>query len=449
MAALLLAASSTISPYAELYADGRDPHSLFSPKLLNRQLHLQLKEEPSRLSHRVGSEWFSFAVDFTMGTQLPPGQQTRFHGFFVSDGYVELRPVEGVELDLNLVMLNISASDGYRFSTYLFPGAALHLYVDAFDIDGIPLRIDFLGPDLDLVTIGKGLLLEQTPLEGEQISLTWGDIELRHVFGGKIFWPDNLVTAALDFFQGSAGILYSLWFSDSNFFDPQSSLGFRPFGDRDPYTSHHLGVYGSYEVLPELTLTGEYSAKLFEGTPKSGLLLRADWSGELFEDCQAHLGYQFRYYQRGFGPNVNLNETTTSPILPYREQVYATNSFEYFGVSKYFDQWSHSMMAELEYRPWEHVVLTAAVEYFFRAASDPEVHDKIIIHPLYGRLPGITELTYYRLGFEVYPWAEEQHHLSFLFTNKLVSLISGRPIDDSPALFTASPLLLILAEVEL
>lgn len=60
-----------------------------------------------------------------------------------------------------------------------------------------------------------------------------------------------------------------------------------------------------------------------------------------------HAGYQLRFYEQGFGPDERLSAPTIVDNTPLREDQYVTNSFEYFGISPFFDQLSHNVMAEV------------------------------------------------------------------------------------------------------
>ena len=140
------------------WADGRDPWSLLTPKLVNRELASQLDDGP-RLGRALGP--VDLAADVLIGTQIPGlwEGQSRFHGNFVVDGYAAVRVVDGIDVNLNLLIFNYTASEPARFGSQIIPSVAVHLYKDLFELDGDPVRGDVLAVDLDAVTLGNGLLL--------------------------------------------------------------------------------------------------------------------------------------------------------------------------------------------------------------------------------------------------------------------------------------------------
>ena len=113
----------------DIVADDRDDSTLLYRHPVDRQLFEQM-EDPGyayRLGPRKG--FITALSDVTMGTQqvLGASVQSRYHGWFLADTYVGVRPVLGLDINVNLLMLNPSASDGYRESSAVRPGLALHL----------------------------------------------------------------------------------------------------------------------------------------------------------------------------------------------------------------------------------------------------------------------------------------------------------------------------------
>ena len=226
LAAALLALAPEPAPAAQLgvagphnadtlgivWADGRDAWTLLDRKLVNRSLFEQLAAQGYRLAH--GRAEIAAAADTALGTevQTPSNELTRYHGFGVVDLYAAVRLLDAIDVNLTMLAMNASASDGYRASSQVLPDVALHVHHDLGTIGARPLRLDFVAIDLDEVTVGRGLLVEQVPLEGHAGSLRWGELELREIFGGRLFWPDDdLQTVSLRALGGDLELLVALW----------------------------------------------------------------------------------------------------------------------------------------------------------------------------------------------------------------------------------------------
>jgi hypothetical protein len=408
------------------WADGRDPWSLLTPKLVNRELASQLDDGP-RLGRALGP--VDLAADVLIGTQIPGlwEGQSRFHGNFVVDGYAAVRVADGIDVNLNLLIFNYTASEPARFGSQIIPSVAVHLYKDLFELDGDPVRGDVLAVDLDAVTLGNGLLLEQIPLEGEQMALRWRHFELRHVFGGRVFWGDNLATGSLSAFDGRLGALYAAWIGDQSVSARDLTLS---VGPRTDFVSHFVGGFARYDWADVAGVAVEYSARVGDGPARHALLLRGDLTAEFVGELRGHLGYQFRWYQDRFGPRRALEQTTTTPVAPSRESAYATNSFEYFTLSEALEQWSHTVMAEVRGRIGRHrggwlgerLGLNLSIELLTRAARDNQVAaPRIFDIAGFGSGTGYFVRPYFRAGVEVYPWPELPHRVTALVTNKVVS----------------------------
>jgi hypothetical protein len=174
-----------------IFWDGRDPYTLLDRHPVDRQVLAQRNAQPER---RIPTaDWLVALADLSIGTQQAwtGGAQTRFHGYFVADTYVGALIAPGLEGNLNMLVLNPSASDGYRVSSAVVPGFTLHARYPLPRIAGSPLRLDVLGTDLGWVTIGRGLLLEQTPLEGVMAGLSWRDVQGRYMFAGRGLWEGD------------------------------------------------------------------------------------------------------------------------------------------------------------------------------------------------------------------------------------------------------------------
>ncbi|HEV8248105.1 MAG TPA: hypothetical protein VGP93_20160, partial [Polyangiaceae bacterium] len=201
LAWLLLAQPARAEDRA-IYADDRDRFTLLDQHLLNRQLFLQLDNEEQ--GYRLGGGWdrVALAGDFDVGGQVTPdnSRQSRFHGYYLADTYLALRALEGLEANLNVLWFNPSASDGYRVSSQVSAGLALHGYYTFTRVLGEHLRVDLLGTDLGWVTTGAGLLLEQTPLEGVRAGASWREFSVDWMYGGRALWQDDdYITSTLSF----------------------------------------------------------------------------------------------------------------------------------------------------------------------------------------------------------------------------------------------------------
>lgn len=426
------AASASTALHAELplraaarvWAQGQETWTLLPRKLTNRDLRAQLEAE----TYRPGGELplLALAADASAGAQLARERTdlTRFHGFFVLDAYAELELLQGLALNFNLVALNPSASDGYRFSSQLLPGFAVHLSRDLFELAGEPLHLEFVAPDLDIVTLGRGLLLEATPLEGYAVGVDWNGWQVTSFLGGRVFWgDDDFVAVSASALSGLVGVTYSRWITEA-LPSPLAYPGAAPsLGGPEP-APFRPGVYADYltahagtSVTEHLRLEGEYGVRL-RTLPRHALLVRADFLDLDVRGLAVHLGYQFRYYGEGFGPRGRLRTTSTAPNLPYREDAYVTNSIEYLGLSASFDQWSHTVTAEVDAPVSRHVLLFGWGELWRRYLDGGE---RVVYVQRFGRAPGASTETYFRAGLRLLPWPELPHRLSAYLTNKLVS----------------------------
>ncbi|MBN1962016.1 MAG: hypothetical protein JW841_13805 [Deltaproteobacteria bacterium] len=416
---------------AKPWANGQDTWTLMPRKLINRNLHSQLEFEPYRFDSQL--PYFALAADASIGAETTRKRTdlSRYHGFFVIDTYAEIEAMNTIAVNLNLAMFNPSASDGYRFSSQVLPGAALHLHRDLFDIAGKPLHIEFIAPDLDLVTIGTGLLIEEVPLEGFAIGLQRGDIEWRTTFAGRVFWADDdFINSTINIFNGAFGIGFSRWLTETESaalvypLDETSLQNETTVLYKTAKAADYLSGFIKISPLPFMRLLGEYGAHLRSPLKSSrqAFMVRADLMPLSLNRINLHIGYQFRFYNKGFGPRKQLVTLSTAPNMPYRENAYVTNSFEYLGVTSNFRQWSHTVMGEAEVALFAHVTAFAYGEFWQRyLESRRDSKEPVLFIRRFGRAPGIASDFYYRAGFRIFPWPNLPNRLSVAITNKLVA----------------------------
>ncbi len=268
----------------DIVADDRDEYTLFYRHPVNRQIFEQMSDQS--FAYRLGPHTGPITAlsDVTMGTQqvIDAPSQSRYHGWFLADTYVGVRPVLGLDINLNLLMLNPSASDGYRVSGSVHPGLALHLYQDLFTVDHRPVRFDIMGTDLGWVTTGNGLLLESTPLEGVIGVARWKDWELKYMFSGRAFWyDDDYETFSLSALKRKIQVNFANW----QLHDPP--LGTLPpvpgydSGTPDLYSypmnhAYYATLATRWPIEPWLRLATEFGYRV-EKQPRVGALGRADF----------------------------------------------------------------------------------------------------------------------------------------------------------------------------
>ena len=422
----------------EVYGDGRDPWTLFTPKLVNRNLAEQLEDQPLRLGRNLGA--FSAAADLSVGAQVRTARalQSRFHGYFVADTFASVKLGSWLDANLNVTATNPSASDGYRLSSFVLPGLSLHLHPALPPLLGDEVRLDFLAPDLDLVTVGRGLLLEQVPLEGYRGGIRWKGFELSTVYAGQLYFTDDdFQTVILSALNGRVGALATWWDL------PASSAP-----DAPRVNSYYLGLFGELPLRSDLRLAAEAEARLTAGKLRPGALVRADFLSRDLGRWQVHGGWQFRYYARGFTPQALDERPATSPSLPYREEAYVTNTFEVLDLSRYYDQWSHTAMLEVRLRVVGPVSAVADLEGWLRFVADPGVLPRVVYAEGLGRVPGVVPSLAYRAGLEVRIDKPVPFRALALFTNKTVNS-SGWITEPVEQRFSRAPLLLLRLEASL
>ena len=237
--------------------------------------------------------------------------------------------------------------------------------------------------------------------------MTWG--------GRALFSDDNFLFAQATLWDGRLGLTYTSWFGD---------LSENEIGDNDQFVDSfhaiYLGAFFDVQPFDGFRIAGEYAARVDGGEVRSAAIARLDYRarGRLVVPVELHLGYQARMYLHRFGPRSLLVEPTQTPNTPRREDVYVTNSFEYFEFTPFFDQWSHTGMFELNARPFEQWRLFAQTELWYRLVDD--ALPRVVYSRRFGRFPGDHFDVFYRVGIDFFPWPKWPHRFSAYATNKAV-----------------------------
>lgn len=400
---------------ARAFLDPRDPFSLHDRRLLNRKLFDQLAR-PEQAHRLAAGQDFALATgDLGIGTQVawPDSTLAPFHGYFVLDAFTAMRVMPGVEVNLNLLTLNRTASAGYRRATSLYPGIAAHIDGVPFHLAGKPVRAEFITTDLGEVTIGKGLLIERVPMEGHAGRIKWGDdLEIYEVFGGETLWlNDDLQVLGADLWQGTLQLNALLWLLNEGV-------------ARADYLSLAFSVPG---LGPHWQLATELGLRLAidDGAPWAGAgLIRADYIDRFTPGGgRWHIGYQFRAYQKSFGPRTGaLQPVQTLPALPTREDAYVTNPALYFNISPLFDQWSHTVMLEARSPLLWRMDFWAEAEGVLRFARAREGDVARVVYERRDRaFPGWHAQVWLKAGLELRPFEGRPHRARLLFSNKHVA----------------------------
>ncbi len=411
---------------ADIVADDRDQYTLFYRHPVNRQIFEQMGTPAFKYRLFPQQSVFTALSDVTMGTQqtINAQSQSRYHGWFTADTYVGVRPVQGLDINMNLLALNPSASDGFRASSTFHPGLSLHLYHDLFKVDGSPVRFDILGPDLGWVTTGNGLLVESTPSEGVLGVARYKQWELKYQFIGRMYWSDDdYENIALSALKGKLQLNFVNWQKED---PPLGTLPIAPSYEYSGIKPSYPGGHAYYGTLvtrlpigDNLRLATEFGYRI-KKQPRMGAIVRADaivrdggWYG-------IHVGYQFRYYQAGFGPRDRLITPTWQFNTPLQQDAYVTNPFEYMGISQAYDQWSHTVMGEARLRRWG-LEVYGDTELWLRFARS-NTAPRFTSYTSDGfRAPGQSTSFYYQTGLRYYPWENLPHRASISVTNKQVN----------------------------
>lgn len=387
-----------------------DPWSLLDHRPANRRLWSQ------HAAHRnvPPTARSVMLADALTGTQVPRkgAYLGAWHGHAIIDGYAAARIGDNIDLNLNLIAYNMSASYGYRNITGVLPGVATHLHGT---IDG--MQADLLAIDLSTVTLGQGLMFEQLPLEGGMGRLKWDDTWVRLVVGGQLHYQSD------DLFMLTVGwrdwqLSYLTW--------P------RMFFDHWP---QWLNASGEVPGLPDSMRLGLEGIVRVDGDGRgrTAAMARVDWMPRL-PGGALHLGYQYRWYQRGVGPlGTELAEGFTAPAYIWREDTYATNAYEAYWPSGLFDQQWHTLMAEADVplgQPW--VVGRIETEVWLRLFDDPSgPEDSLpVVSPDGTALrwwPQPDLRVYYRAGLEFRVLRGRPDRLRIWVINKVADTEGGRP----------------------
>lgn len=427
-AAMLVCLQSLIvSAEDSIYEDARDPWSLQDKSLVNRQLHEQLTHPSQHFRLDTKGSRFAVAVDASTGGQQPlPGTdyaQTRFHGFFILDSYGAIRLFNSLDINLNLNFLNPSFCDGYHKSFQLLAGVSFHWKKSIFTLKKEPVIFHALIMDLDSVTIGSGLLIEQMLLEGFSFSLQWKDHSLSAHIAARVFWDnDDFLAIPLKLFGGKLTLLSAFWYFTESVPENNNTIFdiFRAASGIQEVTPY-VGVSSNFDIRNKFHLTAEYLMRIKNHKISNGIMLRGDYKEEVLSKAQFHVGYQFRFYEQGFGPIEEINQASVLPQIPERENIYATNSFEYFSISPWFSQFSHTIMTEFALFLTPKFQLFCELEYWLRMVHNKDKPNKILYVNGDNRAPGIWHNVYYKMGMKYRLFHGLPHRISIFVSNKWIA----------------------------
>ncbi|MBN2527789.1 MAG: hypothetical protein JXR76_15475 [Deltaproteobacteria bacterium] len=427
-AVLLLSTTAQTTWAGDIYADGRDHWSLMDKSPINRQLHEQLQDssQRTRLWQRPDSR-FAFMVDASTGGQqsLPETNydQTRYHGFFIFDSYGAVRLFDALDVNLNLNFLNPSFCDGYRKSFQLVAGMSIHYHHELFAMAGDLLVFNALLMDLDTVTFGEGLLIEQVPLEGFSFSLKWKEMSLSAHIAARVFWHyDDLLMMPLSLFNGRIKLLGAIWY----FTEPLPETDgdaldiFRTSNKIQSYFPF-VGISAQYDWKKQFRVSAEYLARIKSQHVSNAVLLRADLMYNSKSRFNLHLGYQFRFYQKEFAPLDSLSSATTAPQIPQRENTYVTNSFEYMSLSPWYNQLSHTAMTEVQLNVTSRVQLYYELECWFRWVFNNSADERVLYLNKRRRAPGVWKDIFFDVGLRYRLSRGLPHRVSVFVSNKWVA----------------------------
>lgn len=344
-----------------------DPWSLQQQRLQPRALFEQL--EAPRQAHRLtrGGEVFVAAADGTAALLVPLAGAARppWHGYYMLDLHAAVRAVEGLDVNLELLAFQVSASDGYHRAAQVSPGLSMHWYGALLELGDQPVRGDLVGLELGEITIGHGLLVERVYAEGLMGRLTWGGWELEQILAGQTtFQGDDLHVTRLSW-RDVIRAGWVNWVLEN--------------GDRAP---HYLNLSGALPGLgSDWRIAWEAAGRIsVQDQPAAAGLLRLDWRPA--HARAIHIGYQGRAYQQGFGPwGDKLVSGYDAPAMPWREDTYVTNALDYLTPSALYHQWSHTVMVEsltrLSARTWLDLNLEGRAWFF----NDPSGSTRYLPRP--------------------------------------------------------------------
>ncbi|MCA9545226.1 MAG: hypothetical protein KC613_12570 [Myxococcales bacterium] len=339
-----------------------DPMSLKRLRIPTIQVHEALAAQPHRLL-REGP--VVAAADAVVATAIPREDATiaQWHGYFLLDARAAARLGEHVELSLNAVAFQVTASSGYRALSGVSPGVTARAFGDVLRLGGAPLYAEVMGVDLGETTVGRGVLYERQLMEGGFARFQWRGWHASLLIGGQTH------NEADDLFVTTAG--FGRWLQLSWLVIPQ---------DQFERTPEYLSLSGDAPGLgPDWRLSWEAALRRpGEGGERAVAgLLKLDWRPvEGWGPAQVHLGYQARFYQQGYGPD---GDDQAAPLLwfstPLREETLATNAGDYYEMSGAYHQWSHTVVVETRapfFTP--HLALDMDLEaraWFFRDVERP------------------------------------------------------------------------------
>lgn len=407
-----------------------DHWSLLDHRPANRQLWRQ--QQPFRVF--PADNRLAFLSDVLVGTQMPrPGSNLgTWHGHAIADAYFGVRVNENLDVNLNAIAFHMSASYGYRSTATVAPGLAVHLHGTAGD-----LRADLIAIDLSTVTLGQGLLFEQLPLEGAMGRLRWNDWWFRLLIGGQLHSSGD------DLFALTAGWhdLQMSWYG-------WSQRGFDALPQWLDLTAEVPGLPDSMRVGVEGLVRIEG-----EGLGRTAAMARVDWMPALSNGA-LHVGYQYRWYAHGYGPNGKRLETTfIRPAFIWREDTYLTNGYEAFWPSGLFDQHWHTVMVESDIpmgRPW--IVGRVEAELWGRWMNNRDNPERTLptlnangtaVH----YLPAPDLRFYHRIGVELRPFRDRPDRLRLWVINKVAAASTDPTANTQTRMVPGRPLIAFELEV--
>lgn len=418
-----------------------DPWSLLDRPLANRRLPEQLAAPSQRFRLSAGHETLVAAADALVQGQVPRKGvgPSVWHGFATVDLFLAARPAEVLDVSLNLLAYNVTASGGYRNRAGVSPGLAIHLHDRLGTLAGAPLDGDLIALDLGPVTVGHGLFVELSGMEGGVTRLQWGPAYLRFLLGGQVNWAlDDLFLTTVDVY--GVNLNWLVWAQD----------GLRGAPQLLSLAVETPGMPSWLRLAAEggVRLTGDESPPRFAG------LARTDWIPGPLGPVTLHLGYQFRIYEQGYSPRGDARVETPRMGFgtPAREDTYVTNAFDYLQASVLYHQWSHTVMAEGQYDLNEWLALRGEVEHrwwYFRDRVRPprlSARDDDLGGYAWPLLPAPIEELYYRAGLQVRVVPGQPHRLRGWVANKFIA--SRGWLSDGTALRFAEPAWRITLELE-
>lgn len=403
-------------PGEALFLDGRDAWTLMDQRLINRRLSEQIGQQQGRMSPAWLKGPLTLAADAQTGYRIAPpgaGERDHFHGYYILDAFATLEVTDGLEVSFNALWFNPSASDGYRASSDLLTGLTMHLDGELARPGGTPLIGEFIGFDLDQVTIGQGLLIERLPIEGNAAGLRWGSWTLDQVMVGRALWQDDDVYAlTLGALDRRVELTFFYWLTDSA---AEGAALFTGAVDL-PLTDHsRLGL--EYGLRPD-------SPNEAPGGLSHAGMARLDWRRDdlLGGRLQMHVGYQFRAYLEGFSPQQELTETSAVPQLPFREDAYVTHSLEYLSIGSQYDQWSHTGMFEMRAALTPRLWWVGQAEGLLRAVEDGDAGPpRVVFTSRDQRVPGVLRDLFWRAGLEWRLFRDRPGRFNAFVTDKQIN----------------------------